>query len=300
MGIVNLTPNSFSDGGQFTDSHGGVQVDAAVAHARRLATEGARILDIGGEASSFFRSGVVPISPEEQIRRIVPVIKTLADDVRPQPNRPLISVDTRSSIVARAAVEAGADMINDISAGTFDPRMFQAVAQLGVPIVLMHSRPEMPGEQPAPYEDVAAEVCSDLTKRLFAAREAGIAPHRLLIDPGLGFGKRPDDNWALLRQLPQLLALGHLVVLGASRKRFLAMSDTRHWPAPTATPSRALADPRDATTAIVTALAAQAGVLIHRVHQVPINAAALTLVGRWRGIEPAPSALSDQSPKEKT
>jgi dihydropteroate synthase len=283
MGIVNVTPNSFSDGGQFSTSHGNIDVAAAASYATGLVQQGAAILDIGGEASSFFRPGVVPISPEEQIRRVVPVIAAIAARrlTLPQTTTPvLISVDTRSALVARAAIEAGAHIINDISAGQFDPRMFQAAAQLSAPIILMHMRDEST-VKPEPYQDVCATVQNFLLDRKNAAVAAGIASHRIWLDPGIGFGKTPEDNWKLIAHLDTLVAAGHPVVLGASRKRFLTFADTSRWPAPLPSPSRQ-ADwhERDTASAVVTALAASKGVLIHRVHNVAANRTALEIAAR--------------------
>lgn len=275
MGIVNITPNSFSDGGMFTSSSGGINHAAATKHALRLVDEGAKIIDVGGEASSFFRTGVVPTSPEEQIRRVVPVIKTLAGELKGKDV--LLSVDTRSALVARAAVEAGAQMINDVSAGEFDPRMLVTCAQIKVPIVLMHMRDEPPETKPAAFADVVGEVLGYLLQRVKWAEAAGVKRERILIDPGIGFGKTAGDNWKLIAGIGRFVETGMLVVLGVSRKRFLTLTDTSRWPAPVATPSRLEMDARDVPTAIVTALAANKGVQIHRVHNAGVNARALVM-----------------------
>jgi dihydropteroate synthase len=285
MGIVNVTPNSFSDGGQFSTTQGTIDINAAATYAANLVQQGAAILDIGGEASSFFRPGVVPISPEEQIRRVVPVIAAIAARrlTIPGTTTPaLISVDTRSALVARAAVEAGAHIINDISAGQFDPRMFQTAAQLATPIILMHMRDESTAK-PQPYQDVTGTVQNFLQDRKGAALATGVAPHRIWLDPGIGFGKTPADNWKLIANLDSLVAAGHPVVVGASRKRFLTFTDTSRWPAPLPSPSRHTGPDwheRDTASAVVTALAASKGVLIHRVHNVAANRTALEIAAR--------------------
>lgn len=285
MGIVNVTPNSFSDGGQFAGPEEQLDPGAATDFALELVRQGAGIVDIGGEASSFFRPGVVPTSPEEQIRRIVPVVAALAarKPLLPGTDRPaLISVDTRSAAVARAAIDAGAHIINDISAGLFDPRMLETAAQCAVPIVLMHMRDESAGP-PGPDADICRTVRRFLQERTAAAVAAGIRPHRIWLDPGIGFGKAFEDNWKLIAHLDCLVALGQPVVLGASRKRFLTLADTSRWPVPLPSPSRPSSahwQDRDMATAVVTALAAAKGVPIHRVHNIVANRQALAMAAR--------------------
>jgi dihydropteroate synthase len=208
MGVLNVTPDSFSDGGRFLDPQ------AACLHAKQMAGAGAAIIDIGGEST---RPGADPVAPEEQIRRIVPVIAA----IRPEIDA-LISVDTTSSRVAQAALDAGADLINDISAGTADPALLPLVAQRQVPIILMHMKGQPKTMQQEPhYDDVVAEVAGYLRIRILAAQDAGIAPHRILIDPGIGFGKTLEHNLALLRHLPTLAQLGQPILIGTSRKRFI-------------------------------------------------------------------------------
>ena len=207
-GIVNVTPDSFSDGGRHGSS------EAAIAHGRRMAAEGAAVLDIGGEST---RPGAAPVEPAQELERVGPVIEGLARldlGVR-------ISVDTRRASVARRAIEIGASIVNDVSAAS-DPDMLPVVAELGADLVLMHMRGQPRTMQEAPeYEDVVAQVRATLQARAGAALEAGIPPSRLWVDPGIGFGKTLEHNLELLRHLEQLVGDGLPVLLGASRKSFL-------------------------------------------------------------------------------
>ncbi len=271
MGVVNVTPDSFSDGGRFSISSG-IDHHASIEHAIELARQGARIIDVGGEASSFHRPGVVPVPADQQIHRVVPVINGLRKRMNEPAELPadtILSVDTRCSSVAEAAISAGAQMINDISAGEYDPEMFRVIAQHGCFIVMMHLWVETPGHEPLPRENIRQEVFGYLRQRAAKAMAAGIAQNRILLDPGIGFGKTQADNWRLIAGIGELVATGFPVVLGASRKRFLseviseADSPDGAW------------DQRDAATALVTAVAAQRGVLVHRVHQVQLAAMAL-------------------------
>lgn len=206
MGVVNVTPDSFSDGG----TH--LTADEAVAHALQLARDGADILDIGGESS---RPGSDPVPVEEELRRVIPVIRRLARETDAA-----ISIDTMKSDVARAAVEAGATMVNDISAGTFDSAMVPFVARAGVAFVAMHMRgtPKTMQEAPA-YNDVVLEVTQFLIDRALTAKREGVT--QVLIDPGLGFGKTVEHNIRLIRELPVLLSMGYPVLVGPSRKSFI-------------------------------------------------------------------------------
>lgn len=249
MGIVNLTPDSFSDGGRFAS------VDDAVAEALQMVREGAAILDIGAESS---RPGSEPVDSRDELERLLPVLERL----RPR-TEAVLSVDTTKSEVARAALAAGADWINDISALRHDPDMAGVIAESGAAVVLMHMLGEPKTMQRSPhYDDALAEVTAALEGWASRAAAAGVAPGRILIDPGIGFGKRLQDNTALLRGLADLRALGYPVLLGASRKTFLGEllrgADT--------TP-RDVVD-RDIGTAAVTAMAYAAGVSVHRVHNV--------------------------------
>jgi len=210
MGILNVTPDSFSDGGQFFDP------EAAVAHAERMAAEGADILDIGGESTrpaTFATHSPLPV--EEELRRILPVIEAVTARLPTMP----ISVDTYKAAVARQAVMAGAAMVNDISALRADPDMPPTLAELGVPVCLMHL-PGLPTAIPLKpeYRDVVAEVREHLRERAQAAQMAGIAPEKLVIDPGIGFGKTAEQNLELLRRLRALTTLGYPLLVGVSRK----------------------------------------------------------------------------------
>ena len=208
MGILNVTPDSFSDGGRFATP------EKAVAHGLRLAEEGADILDIGGEST---RPGSKPVPLEEELRRTIPVIQALRQKTKIQ-----ISIDTQKSEVARLALEAGASIINDVSAGTNDPEMFVVAAQTRATICLMHKRGMSETMQNAPqYRDVIAEVYDYLKGRIQAATESKIARDKIWIDPGFGFGKRFEDNVALLNHLDRFHSLEAPVLVGTSRKSFL-------------------------------------------------------------------------------
>jgi dihydropteroate synthase len=208
MGILNVTPDSFSDGGRFADPA------AAADHAVAMTEAGADLIDIGGEST---RPGSQPVPTAEQVRRVVPAITA----IRRRSQVPL-SVDTRSWQVARAALDAGANWVNDISAGRDDAAMLPSVAKAAVPIILMHMQGAPASMQSNPhYSDVTAEVAAFLRERLAAAESAGIQRHRILLDPGIGFGKTADHSLTLLRDLPQLVAIGRPIVVGASRKSFI-------------------------------------------------------------------------------
>ena len=208
MGVLNVTPDSFSDGGAF------LETPAALAHAHRMASEGADLIDVGGEST---RPGAAPVSAGEELRRVLPVVEALvaAGDTP-------VSIDTSKAAVARAAVAAGAAYVNDVTALRGDPDMVTAVAEAGTDVCLMHMQGQPRTMQDDPrYDDVVAEVKAFLDERLaFAVRE-GIAEDRIWLDPGIGFGKTLDHNLALLRRLDEIVALGRPVVVGASRKRFL-------------------------------------------------------------------------------
>jgi dihydropteroate synthase len=212
MGVVNVTPDSFSDGGAFLDpAH-------AVDHALRLVDEGAAILDIGGEST---RPGADPTPEAEELARVIPVIKALATQTAA-----VLSIDTRKPAVARAAIEAGASMWNDVSALTYEPESLSVAAAFSCRIVLMHAQGDPKTMQQNPhYDDVVGEVKSELEARICACEEAGVDRTRLLVDPGIGFGKTLAHNLALLGGLERLKAIGPPLVLGASRKRFIAALD---------------------------------------------------------------------------
>jgi dihydropteroate synthase len=207
MGVLNVTPDSFSDGGRYADP------SLAVAHARQMVADGADLIDIGGEST---RPGAVRVDSGEQIRRIVPVIGALRDVPV------VLSVDTTRADVAAAALEAGAHLVNDISAGMDDPAMLPLVSARQTPVVLMHTRGQPATmQQLTEYQDVVAEVKAHLASRRDAALAAGIAPARILLDPGIGFAKAMGHNLTLLRDLKHLTALGHPLLLGTSRKSFM-------------------------------------------------------------------------------
>ena len=258
MGILNVTPDSFSDGGRFADP------EAAVAQARHMIAQGADIIDVGGEST---RPGATRMSADEQIERVVEPIRRIRSLLEQEgPGRASdISIDTTLSGVAEAALDAGATMLNDVSAGREDPGMFALAAGRGVPIVLMHMLGEPATMQKNPrYGDVVAEVRQFLLDRAAAAEAAGVARGQIIVDPGIGFGKTVEHNLQLLAALPQLVGTGYRVLLGTSRKRFLGgLSCTGQVPA-------AAAD-RIGGTAATTALATAAGVSIIRVHDVAIN-----------------------------
>jgi dihydropteroate synthase len=267
MGVVNVTPDSFSDGGAWFDT------GAAIRHGLDLVTEGADIVDVGGEST---RPGAQRVSPQEELRRVIPVIEALAAEGVP------VSVDTMRAEVAALAVAAGARLVNDVSGGLADPAMPRLVAKAAVPYVVMHWRGHSHDmDTRAVYQDVVREVTDELRARIRAMVEEGVDPSLLIVDPGLGFAKRPADNhnWTLLAHLAELRELGHPVMVAASRKRFLG----RLLAAPDGTP-RPFADSDDATVAI-TAMAAAAGAWCVRVHKVRPNADAVRAAAAWKAAE---------------
>jgi len=208
MGILNITPDSFSDGGQFADA------DSALAQARRLVDEGADILDIGGEST---RPGAEFVPVAQEVGRTAPVIAALAGEIAAP-----ISIDTRKAGVARAALQAGAGMLNDVSAGTYDAAMAQLAAEAGAPICLMHAQGDPKTMQKKPsYDNVVLDVFDFLAERIAAVQAAGVALNRIVVDPGIGFGKTVNHNLTLLRNLSLFHGLGCPILLGASRKRFI-------------------------------------------------------------------------------
>lgn len=210
MGIVNVTPDSFSDGGLTADA------PAAIAHALRLVDEGARIIDIGGEST---RPGARPVSVREELRRVIPVIRRL----RQREPHICISVDTLKADVAAAALSEGADIINDVSALSADPRMADICAKGGCHVVLMHRRGNsLAMYRQARYRDISREVASELKARIRAAESAGIRKSRIVIDPGIGFAKKAQDSWKLLLNMGPVVSLGYPVLCGWSRKSFLS------------------------------------------------------------------------------
>jgi len=262
MGILNVTPDSFSDGGRYLDR------DHAVAHGVAMRDAGADLVDVGGEST---RPGAERVDSEAEAARVLPVIRDLvAEGVR-------VSIDTTRAQVAERAVGAGAEVVNDVSGGLADPRMAPTVAHLAVPWILMHWRgPSARMDELAGYDDVVSDVRAELVARVDAAVLAGVDPARLVLDPGLGFAKTGEHNWALLHRLDVLLALGFPVLVGASRKRFLgtvlAAADG------TARPPRG----RDVATAAVSALAVHAGAWGVRVHDVESSMDAVAVAIAWQ------------------
>lgn len=214
MGVLNVTPDSFSDGGQFTT------LERAIAQAHHMAATGADVLDIGGQST---RPNAEDVSLEEELGRVVPVIQALRTGTNHHPPLDtLISVDTTKAEVARRAIAVGANWINDISGATYDAAMLPTVAELGVPIVLMHLRGTPKTMQTlTDYEDVVGEIVEVLAGRVAAAIAAGIAPHNIILDPGIGFAKTFEQNLAILREIPRLKALGYPLLVGPSRKSFI-------------------------------------------------------------------------------
>jgi len=214
MGILNVTPDSFSDGGRHFAKR------PAIERALQMAREGAAIVDIGGEST---RPGARPVPLVEELRRIMPVLEGVVEAFRgPGNDRPMVSVDTRKAEVARRAARAGADLINDVSGMTFDPAMAATVADSGLPVVIQHTRGTPLTMQRAPrYAHLLPEIAAFLRARIDRAVRAGVREDRILIDPGIGFGKRRRDNLAILRHLPVLASLGRPILVGASRKSFL-------------------------------------------------------------------------------
>lgn len=272
MSVLNVTPDSFSDGGRYVD------VDVAVAHALEQVAAGADIIDVGGEST---RPGAQRIPADEELRRVIPVIERLVA------HNVVVSIDTMRSEVAAAAVAAGAGLVNDVSGGLADPAMHAWVAGVQVPYIAMHWRGHSTDmERLATYDDVVADVCAELRDRLTELDSAGVDPARVVLDPGLGFAKNAGHNWALLAALPALTALGHPVLIGASRKRFLGeLLGESGVPRPV--------ERRDAATDAVTALAAAAGAWAVRVHDVRGSRDAIAVAGAWRDASTAPRSAAD-------
>ena len=257
MGIVNVSPDSFSGDGR-------ADAGSAVEHGLAMLAAGADLLDVGGEST---RPGAQRVALDEELRRVVPVVRALAGAGA------IVSVDTSRAAVAEAAVDAGAQLVNDVSGGLADSAMLTTVAACGAAYVAMHWRGHSEDMQSrASYDDVVAEVRGELAARRDAALAAGIPAARLVLDPGLGFAKLADHNWALLRGLPALIALGHPLLVGASRKSFLGALLAGADGAPRS------AAGRDAATVAVTVLAAQAGAWAVRVHDVAASADAVRVV----------------------
>lgn len=269
IGVLNVTPDSFSDGGRFADRA------AAVAHGVSMWRDGADLVDVGGEST---RPGAGRVDPAEESRRVLPVIADLTEAGVP------VSIDTTRSAVAVAALEAGAVLVNDVSGGLADPEMAGVVASAQVPWILMHWRgpSEVMGSL-ASYDDVVRDVCDELSQRVDAALAAGVDPARIVVDPGLGFAKTAQHNWSLLAGFDAVVGLGYPVLVGASRKRFLGEL-------PTDRPAGGPRPPaeRDPPTAAVSAIVARAGAWGVRVHEVgpSVDAARVAAAVRTAPISP--------------
>ena len=268
MGVVNVTPDSFSDGGEFLDP------DAAVAHGLALVTDGADLVDVGGEST---RPGAARVDAAEELRRVLPVVRGLAAE------GVLVSIDTMRASVAAAALEAGAVLVNDVSGGLADAAMASVVADARTPYVVMHWRGHSADMSArAVYADVVTEVLDELQARLDKLEAAGVDLDQVVVDPGLGFAKDAEHNWSLLAHLTDLHALGRPVLVGASRKGFLGrlLADADGSPRP--------ADAREDATTAVSVLAARSGAWAVRVHEaratrdaVEVVAATLAAHGGW-------------------
>ncbi|GHH23975.1 dihydropteroate synthase [Streptomyces rubradiris] len=280
MGVVNVTPDSFSDGGRWFDT------TVAVKHGLDLVAEGADLVDVGGEST---RPGATRVDEAEELRRVVPVVRGLASE------GVVVSVDTMRASVAEQSLAAGAALVNDVSGGLADPAMIPVVAAAGAPFVVMHWRGFLQGGNvKGVYADVVAEVVQELHARVEAVLAGGVAPDRVVIDPGLGFSKEAEHDLALLAHLDRLRGLGHPLLVAASRKRFLGrvLAGPQGPPPP--------ARERDAATAAVSALAAHAGAWAVRVHEVRATADAVRVaraVEEARGTERTPGADGEHGPE---
>jgi len=258
MGVLNVTPDSFSDGGKWEST------DAAIRHALDLQAQGADLIDVGGEST---RPGAARVSPADEQSRVIPVIAELARQGL------VVSVDTLNSETAHAAAAAGATIINDVSGGLADPAMGSVAAQTGLTFVAMHWRAHAQQmDRLASYDNVVTDVRAELAARVAELTQAGVARENIVLDPGLGFSKLPEHNWQILANLDAFDELGLPVMIGASRKRFLAGT----------LPADAPITARDLPTAVVSVLAAQAGAWAVRVHDVAATRAALNVLALVR------------------
>jgi dihydropteroate synthase len=255
MGVLNVTPDSFSDGGRWQN------LDDAIGHGVAMAQAGAGIVDVGGEST---RPGAVPVAAADERKRVMPVVRELVA------RGITVSIDTMHAETALAAVDAGAEIINDVSGGLGDEGMARVVAETGVHFVAMHWRGG--ADVQSGYRDVVADVRAELKSRVAELVVAGVHPERIVLDPGLGFAKDAGHNWQLLARLDELATLGHGILIGASRKRFLGAL----------LPEGAPMEDRDPPTAVISALAARAGVWAVRVHDVPSTRLALDVWDRWQ------------------
>lgn len=260
MGVINVTPDSFSDGGLWLDP------ETAVEHGLRLVADGADLVDVGGEST---RPGAIRIDADEELRRVIPVVRGLADEGIP------VSVDTMRAEVAEQALAAGASLINDVSGGRADPRMIGVAVETASPIVLMHWRGHSDGMQKLTnYDDVVRDVVHELSGQVDAALAAGVPESRIVVDPGLGFSKTADQNWVILAHLDAFTELGFPLLVAASRKRFLGELLA------TSEGELRATDEREAATVAVSTLAAAAGAWAVRVHESRASADAVRVVAR--------------------
>jgi dihydropteroate synthase len=266
MGVLNVTPDSFSDGGDF------VRLEAALDHARVLQIAGADSIDVGGEST---RPGAARVTPAEEQARVLPVIEAIVAQLGAK-----VSIDTMNAETARLAVAAGASIINDVSGGLADPGMFKLAADTGATIIISHWRgfsDQM--DTLATYDDVAAEVAAELKARVDAALATGVKPAQIVIDPGLGFAKDMQQNWKLVARLEKLEELGYPILVGASRKRFIAGVIEPEEPAEVSN------ERRDLATAVLTALLLQRKIWGVRVHNVLATSDAIKIVAALRDAE---------------
>lgn len=261
MGVLNVTADSFSDGGRYLD------LDAAIAHGLQMRADGADLIDVGGEST---RPGAERVDESVEVTRVVPVIEALSAVGVPT------SIDTTRAAVARAAVDAGCTMINDVSGGLADEQMNRTAADLGVPYILMHWRAHSRDMQAfATYDDVIDDVLTELDGRVAAALAAGVRREQIIIDPGLGFAKTAEHNWSLLNALPRFVDTGYPVLVAASRKSFLgALLADDDGPRPPAG--------REAATTAISALSAMAGAWAVRAHDVRASVDAVRVAAAWR------------------
>jgi dihydropteroate synthase len=266
MGVLNVTPDSFSDGGDF------IRLEAALDHARVLQIAGADIIDVGGEST---RPGAARVTPAEEQARVLPVIEAIVAQFGDK-----VSIDTMNAETARLAVTAGASIINDVSGGLADPGMFKVAADTGATIIISHWRgfsDQM--DTLATYDDVAAEVAAELKARVDAALATGVKPAQIVVDPGLGFAKDMQQNWKLVARLEKLEELGYPILVGASRKRFIAGVIEPEEPAEVSN------ERRDLATAVLTALLLQRKIWGVRVHNVLATSDAIKIVAALRDAE---------------
>jgi dihydropteroate synthase len=275
MGVLNVTPDSFSDGGRYFDH------DRAIAHGLELIDTGADIIDVGGEST---RPGSVRVDEDEELRRVVPVIRELAAAGA------VISVDTMRARVARESLAAGAHIINDVSAGQSDPTMLGLAADSAAPIVLMHWRGYLDQASATfHYDDVVAEVIAELRTRIDEAIAVGVDPANIIVDPGLGFSKNAEHNWQILAALDEFAGLDHRLLVAASRKRFISSLISPE------DPKLAEQTAKDQATATISAISAQAGAWAVRVHDPATSAIACRVVSAVADHAPSPARTGAQA-----